>query len=58
MLSIANCKKILHESGIDVNESDVSEIRDFLYWIAELDIQLMKMKSDGESDYIYEGFDR
>lgn len=58
MLSVTKCKKILHDNGLTVNESSVSEIRDLLYRLAELDLQLMKMKSDAESNNIYEGIDR
>lgn len=57
MLSVAKCKKILHDNGLAVNESNVSEIRDILYRLAELDLHLMKMKTDAESNNIYEGFD-
>lgn len=56
MLSISECKKILHDNGLAISESKVSELRDFLYSIAELDFQLLRMKYNAKVDNIYKGF--
>jgi hypothetical protein len=56
MLSIAECKRILHEGGLPVSDSEVKEIRDFLYKVAELDFQLLNMTTNAESDNIHKGF--
>jgi len=37
--SIEHCKKILNKNGRDYNDEQVRKIRDFLYFIAEMEYE-------------------
>lgn len=41
MLSIEVCKKILKEDGLRLNDSQVKEVRDFLYAIAHIGLRVL-----------------
>ena len=41
MLSIEVCKNILKEDGLRLNDSQVKEVRDFLYAIAHIELRAL-----------------
>lgn len=49
MLSIEVCKNILKEDGLRLNDSQVKEVRDFLYAIAHIELRALN-NNEEEND--------
>jgi len=48
MLSIEQCKKTLNKGGIMYTDEEVRQIREFLYFIAEMDYNLFHQRLERE----------
>jgi hypothetical protein len=42
MISIAQCRKILNQNGNNYSDEEIKKIRDFLYFIAEIEYENFK----------------
>ena len=47
MLTLEDCKRILEKDGAHYSDEEVLKIRELLYKLAELDLELFKMIEDG-----------
>lgn len=54
MLSIERCERILKENGTNISREDIIKLRDYLYFLAELEEENNKLKNTNqdESDFI------
>lgn len=48
MLTIEQCKKTLNKGGVIYTDEEVRQIREFLYFIAEIDYKLFKQRVERE----------
>ena len=49
-ISLKKCKTILQKDGSSYSDEEVSQIRDFLYKIANLDYEVYEKKKQKESE--------
>ena len=58
-LSVQYCKKILNRNGNSYTDEQVKRIRDFLYFVAQMDYDNYKAKTNGkEGNLIHQGVNR
>ncbi len=50
MLSIERCEKILKENGTSMSKEDITQLRDYLYFLAELQMENENKEKNNESD--------
>lgn len=48
MLSIEQCKKTLNKGGVMYTDEEIRQIREFLYFIAEMDYNLFRQRVEKE----------
>lgn len=57
-LSIAYCRNILNKNGFNYNDQQVEKIRDFLYILADIELQnLKKIEHEEESNSLHPRID-
>jgi len=57
-LSIAHCKKVLNKNGYNYTDEQVEKIRDFLYILADIELQnLKKIEHEEESNSLHPRID-
>ena len=50
MLTIDRCEKVLQENGTSMSREDIGKLRDYLYFLAELQVENEKNEKNNESD--------
>ena len=50
MLPIEKCEKILKENGTSMSRKDITQLRDYLYFLAELQMENENNEKNKESD--------